>query len=369
MKKLILLLVIMPTLLFAQEDSISIVLNNFLAPKGKNHVQSMIYHIEKPKQNYLYSEGFGLDKKGGNAITQDAQFRIASITKPFVAIVILQLMEEGKLQLSDKASKYLKEIDYINFDKLHIYQGKSFSEEITIEHLLSHRTGFADIFNDEGGKFYLGIFFHKKRQYDPKRIVEKYYHYELNERPHFKPEEDFYYSDMNYVLLGLMIEKLEQKPLAEVLRKRIIEPLKMNNTFFEFYEERRGSQQQIHQYFKNIDMTKINTSFDWAGGGLVSNASDLSTFVKALFGGQLLKESSLAKMTEMKFTGENHNRYGLGLYESHYNGKVFYGHYGFYGSYMGYSPDDDTILIYNISQSRTSFSEFQLTERVLKLTE
>jgi len=185
--------------------------------------------------------------------------------------------------------------------------------------------------------------------------VELYYTLELNTDSHFEPGKNWSYSDMNYLLLGVIIESLEQKSLAQSIRDRILNPLKMKNTYFEFYESPSHNNKIIHQYIGDIDMTEINTSFDWAGGGLVSNNQDQAKFIKALFNHELIGESSLNKMIDVQFTKEYESKYGLGIYESIYKGDTFYGHYGFYGSYIGYCPKKKMVLSYNISQADICF--------------
>lgn len=364
-----LLLLLLPALLTAQPDSISAILQQHVNHSGKHKVHSVLFYLEQEREGFLYQEGFGLTQKQGDPITRDAPFRIASITKTFVATIIMQLMEEGKLQLDDHVIPYLQDVDFLDISNIYYYEKESYATAITIEHLLSHRSGLADIFHDKALRFYTGVYLNKRKQYSPEIIVRKYYRYRLHQQAHFPPGTDFFYSDMNYVLLGLLIQEIEQRPLAAVIRSRILEPLQMQDTFFEFYEPATGDQPPIHQYRKRMDMTQMNTSFDWAGGGLVSTTTDLAIFVKALFGGQLINEASLQQMTAMRLTGEYHNRYGLGLYESEYNGDIYYGHYGFYGSYLGYCPVKKTILAYNISQVHTDFYAAGMIEEVLRVTE
>ena len=118
----------------------------------------------------------------------------------------------------------------------------------------------------------------------------------------------------------------------------------------------------------DINMTEINTSFDWAGGGLVSNNQDQAKFIKALFNHELISKSSLNKMIDVQFTKEYESRYGLGIYESIYKGDTFYGHYGFYGSYIGYCPKTKMVLSYNISQAEPDFNVYSFIVEVLNLT-
>ncbi len=114
-------------------------------------------------------------------------------------------------------------------------------------------------------------------------------------------------------------------------------------------------------------MTGINTSFDWAGGGLVSNNHDLAIFIKSLFDLKLINQTSLDQMTDVKFTKEHENRYGLGIYESTYNGETYYGHYGFYGSYMGYCPKRNMVLSYCISQAEPELNVYSFINKAIEL--
>lgn len=368
MKVFLIFLFLLPHCLSAQTDSISSILQSRINHSGKQKVHSVLFYMDKEEEGFIFYEGFGLTQENGEKVSKDAQFKIASITKPFVATIILQLMEEGKIQLEDKASKYLKDIDFLHFKNLHFYNNENHSEAITIEQLLSHRSGLADIFNDKGDQFLTEVFHNPQKQYSPETIVKKYYQYELNKQAHFKPGDDFFYSDMNYVLLGLLIQEIDKVPLAEAIRTRILERLNMKNTYLQFYELALGDLQQVHQYIEETDMTEVNTSFDWAGGGLVSTSTDLAIFIKALFENQLINKASLQKMVAMKVTKKNHNRYGLGLYESEYNGDVFYGHYGFFGTYLGYCPQKKITIAYNISQQNPGFNVTELVNEVLKIS-
>ena len=174
---------------------------------------------------------------------------------------------------------------------------------------------------------------------------------------------------MNYVLIGLIIEQIEQTSLSESIKKRILNPLEMADTFFEFYEASQLKNNLISQYVGNLNFTEINTSFDWSGGGLVSTNKDLATFIKSLFNLELINNRSLNRMIDVRFTKEQENRYGLGIYESEYNGNTYFGHYGFYGTYVGYCPKTKTVISYSISQATPNFNVYEFINETLKLVE
>ncbi|WCO03151.1 serine hydrolase domain-containing protein [Psychroserpens ponticola] len=353
-------------LLFGQSDSISKRLQNKIDHQSEHPVHGILFYVHDENKAFTYNEGFGLVDKKGEPVTRHSAFRIASSTKLFVSTIILQLEEDGKLNLKDKAFSILKPKGNLSFDDFHVLDGINYSEEITIEHLLSHRSGLADIFTDKEDEFFSLIFENPNTQYSPESIIALYKKYDLNSAPHFRPQEGWHYSDMNYVLLGLIIEQLDQSTLSASIRNRILEPLHMEHTYFEYYETPKKNIQTIQQYVGDTNFSKINTSFDWSGGGLVSTNSDLAIFIKGLFNLSIIDKTSLNKMIDVKFTKTNESRYGLGVYELIINGEVYYGHFGFYGSFIGYSPKNKKTISYCISQALPNFNVYKFISDVTK---
>jgi len=111
---------LVPLLSYGQTDSIAIIAQSKINSKSENPVNSILFFLEKPDENYIYNNGFGSFPQSTSLSLKDCQFRIASSTKLFVSTIILQLAEERKLNLNDSVSQYLKNIDYVNFDNLHI---------------------------------------------------------------------------------------------------------------------------------------------------------------------------------------------------------------------------------------------------------
>jgi len=363
MRTLIILLMVLPAISNAQVTST--LLQEKLDDSTDSPVHGMSILIQR-QGNIVLSEAIGKRKKNGDALRVTDQFRIASSTKLFVSTIILQLLEERKLHLSDEICPYLNEIEYLRLDEFHSYKNSAFVELITIEQLLSHKSGLADIFNDKQEAFFERLINNPKQRYRPKNVVDLYFEYGLNNEAKFEPGEGWHYSDMNYTLLGLLIEKLDQKSLSQSIRDRIISPLHLKDTYFEFYEKTETTESRLHQYVGTIDFNDVNTSFDWSGGGLVSTHQDLATFIEALFEGELISEQSLQKMIAVEETNENHLPYGLGVYQSVYNGQTFYGHYGFYGTYIGYCPDTKTILSYCITQATPSFNVYGFVNSIVE---
>ncbi len=340
-----------------------------ISTEGKRPVPNFLLYIEDPGEEFVFYEGVGIVGRHEQTVEADYQFNIASITKTFVATVILQLVEEGVIKLTDKAADYLTDFPYLNMEQFMSYEGQSYGKTITIEQLLRHTSGIADIFTDAQTRFNLSVLTHKKRVYDLERIIKTYYKYKLHRKGLFKPGEGYHYSDMNYMLLGMVVEQVTASTLPEQIRQRILVPLKMDNTYFVYYEEQRGHGKRIDSYYNRINLTqKVNTSYEWGGGGLVSTTKELAIFIRALLDGELYRDKgTLDIMTDFSQTAAFGGNYGCGLSLYELNGTKYYGHGGFYGSLLFIHPKDRTILSVNVGQANVPFDATELVEKMLGL--
>jgi len=170
--------------------------------------------------------------------------------------------------------------------------------------------------------------------------------------------------------LGIIIEKLSGQTLAQQFRTRIFEPLKMENTYLEYYEPVHGNGTIAHSFFGKRDITKtLNTSYDWAGGGVISTSTDLALFLQAIFNYKLFSDSTLKEMT----TTLPHNLksgkvsyYGLGIYKYNFNGDTYFGHGGFWGSLIAYCPTKKIIFCGSINQATPDFNTNEFIALLLK---
>ncbi|MEM1338205.1 MAG: serine hydrolase domain-containing protein [Bacteroidota bacterium] len=358
-------------LLNAQElsrhEELRELMTSHLLCEGKKPVCSFLLYLNNVKKDFIFNEGMGVVGRDETPVDASYQYNVASITKSLVATIVLQLSEEGKLEIHHPIKNYLEHLDFINYDELHTYNDQSYQDAITVEMLLNHTSGIADVFTDAETRFNISVFFHPKRNYTARKFYKRYFRYNLNEKPANIPGKGYHYSDINYMLLGFIIENIEQKPLAEVIRERIIAPLKLENTYFEFYEEERGSGKRIDAFINKINITKrVNTSYEWAGGGIVSTTSEMAIFIEALFKMQLFRnEETLKKMIDVSKTSEFDKSYGLGIYKWNLGGKTFYGHGGFYGSILAYSPEHQITISANIGQSSPPFNKGELIDKVV----
>jgi D-alanyl-D-alanine carboxypeptidase len=221
------------------------------------------------------------------------RYWVASVTKTFISTVILQLEAEGKLRADDSVERWLPGL---------VPNGTS----ITLRELLNHTSGLFGYSEDK--RFREAIFASPGRAWTPQELLAIAF-----SRPAlFAPGTNWYYTDTNYILLGLVVEAVTGQKLAGELQSRIFGPLALDATSFPTGISIDGS--FAHGYVgpagSLTDMTFIDPSFAWAAGGIVSNARDLTKFFSSLFQGRLIPA---AQLNEMRTGSPVVGYYGLGL--------------------------------------------------------
>ncbi len=299
----------------------------------------MIMWIDAPTQRLEGASGLA-DISAETPMPADGAFRIGSITKMFTATVILQLVEEGVLTLDDPLAQWLPDV------AAQLPHG----DEITLRHLLTHTSGLFNIVEHES--YYLDIFtemvFDEQTgnvtldcvERDPNETLERYVY---GKEALFAPGEQWYYSNTNYTLLGMVIEASAEMSLADAYRSHITEPLGMQSTFLDCYEPSLAD--VVHGYSgmdeEMSDVTELHESIGWSAGGLVSTAPDLVTFARGLFGGELFDDpATLDAMTERAPGGA----YGLGVMLQDDSIGHAGGIAGF-RSVLKYMPESDTVVV------------------------
>ena len=231
-------------------------------------------------------------------------FRAASQTKAFVATVVLQLVAEGRVGLDDPVGRYLPR------RLLPAGGGR-----ITVRQLLNHTSGL----HDPQVEVYLtlqDILDLRFEHWTPREVMALANDNGLL----FEPGTAWSYSNTNYVVAGLLIERVTGTSVARQLQRRLIRPLGMRHTWFPT-DTAALPPPRLRGYMPlddqpplaDADITRFNPSFFWASGALVSNVDDLDRFYDALFDGRLLPRWLLAEMLTPVDTGAPGAAYGLGL--------------------------------------------------------
>ncbi|WP_330299301.1 serine hydrolase domain-containing protein [Streptomyces sp. NBC_00503] len=246
-----------------------------------------------------YTAGLG-DLATGSKVPRDGQVRIGSNTKTFVAVVVLQLVGEGKIGLDATVDTYLPGL----------VRGEGIDgRHITVRQLLQHTSGLPNYSN------YLGD---DVRYYSPRDLLDT----ALQHPAEFAPGTSWKYSNTNYLLAGLIVQKVTGRPLAEEIDRRIIKRIGLRHTYFPAPGETTIREPHPHGYYREPedgplrDITEIDPSWGWAAGQMVSTNSDLNRFFSALLAGRLLPAAQLAQMRSTvpaEATFGPAARYGLGL--------------------------------------------------------
>jgi len=336
----------------ALAHTLQTLVNRMIDPQGDDPVHNALLLVESP--GFHWQGAAGMADGRITPMTAEHTFKLASIGKVFTAVIILQLMEEGYFSLDDPISRYL-DIPAVRLERLMIHQGTAYGRSITIRQLLQHTSGIADYMEDP--RFIPGVLKDPKKQYNAAKILDLYYAYQTNEKGVFPPGRGFNYSDVNYVLLALLIEQVTEEPYHIQLNKRIFAPLGMDNSYLEYYEAPRGDKPLSHAFFSTIDLVDdVNTSFDWGGGGIVSTCAELNTFIKALLTGRLFKQEATLKLmlsaAEDGLGGQDYD-YGLGIMKRNLHGLIFYGHGGAYDCDVFYCPKERISVCMSLNQMNT----------------
>ena len=249
------------------------------------------------KGNVIYKKAFGwADMEWSIPNQVDTKFRLGSITKQFTSMLIMQLVEQGKLKLDVPISTYLPDYPKKNGDV------------ITLHHLLTHTSGTPNMTS-------FPSFFNIMRDaHTPVQLVNLFADSTLQ----FKPGERNEYSNSGYILLGYIIEKITGKSYEQVLQTNIFTPLKMNNTGYD--HNRPLLKNRARGYEKNgrlyVNANFIDMSVPYAAGSLYSTAEDLSLWDQALYGNQLLRKENMDLLfTKHIPAGGGHYGYGWDIDE------------------------------------------------------
>ncbi|MCT9870198.1 serine hydrolase domain-containing protein [Paenarthrobacter aurescens] len=316
-------------------------------------VPGAVVLLQTPEGTLTASYGTGTRGSERPVSTED-HVRVGSVTKTWTTTLILQLVQEGKLSLDDAVSKYRTDVPN--------------GDAITLEQMLTMRSG---LFNyTETLELNTAMDKDPQRAWQPDELLALAFAHP----PYFAPGQGFHYSNTNTVLLGLIAEKVEGKPLGTLFKERIFEPLGLKGTVFPDVSSNAIPEPHPRGYFygDNVltmtnpaipedmqkeaaagslapnDVTDVNPSWAWAAGSGISTAADLKILGEALVNGKLLKPELQQKRLESVTPTNPENPggalYGLGIAKF---GNL-YGHTGElpgFNTFMGNDPVNSVTLV------------------------
>lgn len=290
--------------------------------------------------SFLLKYGYS-DLKNKDNVNKCDHFRVGSITKMFTGIVLLQLYEEGIVNLDNKVSDYFIGLpdDFKN---------------VTIRELGNMRSGIPDYYDNS--KFQKEFNKNPYRNWSPSELLS----IGIINSPLFKPGTEFDYSNTNTVLLALIIERLTKNTIQHEIQKRILDPLNMKNTKMVTNSSLQHPHMNGYQYNndKLTNVTHYNMSWTWGDGFITSNLNDMKTFIVHAIGKHELLDKNATRQ-QRKFIPISDGffgvkrEYGFTLLKT----EEFIGHNGSLSGYNTFnmyesSTNTSLIVVCNITETK-----------------
>ncbi|MEO6631174.1 MAG: serine hydrolase domain-containing protein, partial [Mucilaginibacter sp.] len=271
----------------------------------------------------VYQKAFGYSRVNGTVKTPadvHTKYRVGSITKMFTAVMIFQLIEEGKLTLNTELAKYYPQLPNAG--------------KITITEMLSHHSGLHNFTADSGYFKYMGK---PESEAEMTAIFAK-------QKPDFEPGLKAAYSNTNFVLLGYIIEKITGKSYSEELKNRITAKIGLEDTYYGTKTDPLKDEAYSYNYISGwSQVPETDMSIPGGAGAIIASPTDLVNFIDALFTGKLVSNANLEYMKLMK------DNFGMAMFIFPFDDKTGYGHSGGIDGFLSqliYYPADKMSVAY-----------------------
>lgn len=299
----------------------------------------------------------------------DSQYFIASATKLYITALCMQAVDLGYLKLNDRAVDILPS-DLIH--RLHVIDGIDYTDQITIEHLLSHRSGLPDYFQAIRKKSKKSLLDQILANEDQSWNFEQVLRDSRELGGVFAPSSKrALYSDTNYQLLGAIVETLFKSSLANIIQSNICQKIGMKNSYL--YEDTSDPRPALLNHKRTaLNIPKAMTSFG-ADGGVVSTAEDGIAFLKGFFEGHLFRRDHLTYLSAHWFNIFFPLKYGVGIslfrlpwYFSPFTRVPdLLGHSGLSGAFLFYCPSRNLYFSGTVNQTSKPQTSFRLMVKIL----
>jgi D-alanyl-D-alanine carboxypeptidase len=352
------------------ETSIEAELQKIIERRG---IPGISLTVNKKKKTNNYTAGYA-DVEDKVEMNQSHRMLLGSVGKSFFAALTLQLAEDGKIGLDDKASKYLGNENWFNKIANH--------ESITIRSLLNHTSGVPEYVYSQT------LWQTLKSEPEKKWTAADRMQFIADAPAPFEVGKGWAYADANYIVLGAALEKATKKDVYNLVDNYFFKPFGLSDTEPSVNQNIENlAAGYTGNFFANLFGEKVadlgrynlNPQFEWTGGGFVTNPEDLATWITKLYNGKVLSKKSTMEMFSpvSRQSGKaDSSGYGLGaeIFETRY-GRA-YGHTGFmpgFQTFMAYFPDYDTSIAFQINidpysgRLKASASAFELIDEILPL--
>lgn len=318
-------------------------------------VPGMIVGIWAPDRDLVWVKGKGIANMAtGEKPGPSMKYRIGSITKTYSYTVLLQLVDSGKIDLSDKLKKFIPD-----FPK---------ADSITIRMLCNHTSGIYDF--TETVTWRISLMNEPLRKWTDQELIDLV----RTEPFYFSPGTNFQYSNTNTVIAGQIVEQITGNPIAAEIRYRVLDPLHLTNTIYPSDNKIPGSFFHGYGWGWESDTTTLpdvaeafDPSMAGASGAIIADICDVKSWVEHLYQGTLLKpETQVQRLTTVPAPGEDCEEYGLGI--MHKTDPPMWGHTGTipgYKNWVGYCPSENVTIV--ISYNSTASKPMLLATRLMNI--
>jgi D-alanyl-D-alanine carboxypeptidase len=318
------------------------------------------------------------DARPGGPMRADTPFFVASVTKRFIATLVLQACERGELSLDDPITAHLPAA---LTDGLHVHKGVDYTPAMTVHHLLTHTSGLADYFDKpkSGPSLYKELAAGQDRSWSLDDVVGWV---REDHSPHFPPQDltasrqRARYSDTGFQLLIAVVEAAAGRSFADLLHERIFEPVGMDHSWLPGRSKPLANTAEpalIHAGTRPLELPQLLES----SNDLISTAADLLRFQQALLRGELFDQpATVDRLTERANLLRNMppNRYGVGTWIFRVNRLVapgrkpltLIGHAGVTGTWLFTCPQLDVHLVGSVDQARGQRMPFRIMLQMLQ---
>lgn len=270
-----------------------------------NGAPGAVGHLANASGTHLAAVGVA-DLATGESMSPASRFGIGSVTKTYVATLVLALADDGALALDDPVGG-------------HLPGQLEGADDITIRHLLQHTSGLSDYFTPD---VLARVSSDPGRNWDPRELVS----IAAAEGRVTAPGHAFSYSNTNYLVAGLIVEAVTERAVHDVMQSRLLDPLGLSETTLPVASRRDETGPVAHGYFpagnpivpspagEPVDAMDLHPSFSWTAGAMMSSAADLSRFLDLLLAGEILSEDAVGEMmTTVQSDWPESEAYGLGI--------------------------------------------------------
>lgn len=284
------------------------------------------------------------DLRSGKAADPDARFRAGSTTKVVTAAAVLRLAARGDVDLDASIERYLPGL-----------LGPEFEQPVTVRNLLNHTSGIQP--GVSWGNTFEEQYAHRYDTLSPRRVVES----AVARGPAFDAGDQQQYLNINYTILGLLIEKVTGRPYASEADRLVLRPAGMRDTYFPGTDPRvRGPHHHGYQRVERpdgttrlVDVTEWNVADRWAAGDMISTTADLERLITALFSGEIVPEPQLREMFTVP-AGIEGAAHSAGLTRLELRGTVYWGKSGArpgYSTLIAATEDLGFTLVFSLSDT------------------